>query len=237
MSTMRSLYIGLFALRTNLRSPLTRGGLVALAAIAALGPIGSWTSGQGLAVDGNLLFYGYLAGALFALRSGLEQQREGGLATYLRHNLATPVEHAAGMVLSLMGSWLVLSVVLFAVTLVYSGGDLPSAAWLATSFALALALLLPFTLMVESVMTFRIPLLLPVIGYLALVVILAMALGEERMAAILGFGVERGDPRSLLRLAVRAAVVLAVGMGLFLAAVAVRGRGARSATDVVSSGH
>jgi hypothetical protein len=227
MSATRSLYIGLFALRTNLRSPLSRGGLVALAAIAALGPVGSWTSGRGLAVDGDLLFYGYLTGALFALRSGVEQQREGGLVTYLRHNLATPVEHAVGMILSLIGSWLVLSALLFAVTLAYSGGDLVSAAWLATSFALALALLLPFTLMVESVTTLRIPLLLPVIGYLALVIILALALGEAKMATILGFSVERGDPHGLFRLAVRAVAVLALGMGLFLAAVAVRGRVAR----------
>lgn len=237
MSMMHSLHVGIFSLRTNLRSPISRGGMIALAAIAALGPIGSWTSGQGPGVDGDLLFYGYLTGALFALRSGLEQQREGGMVTYLRHNLTTPVEHAVGMAVSLLGSWLVLSTVLFAVTLLYSGGDLASAAWYATAFALALAMLLPFTLMVEAVATFRIPLLLPVIGYLTLVVILALTVGEARMAAIMGFSVERGDPAGLLRLATRAAAIVALGTGLFLAGVGVRGRRARGAVEVVPSGH
>jgi hypothetical protein len=225
-----------FAIRTNLRSPMTAGGMVAFAAIAALGPIAAVKNGQGPALDPDLLFYGYITGGLFVLRSGLAQQRECGLQTYLRHNFTTAAEHGLGAVLSLLGTWLILTGALFLLALAYSAGDAASATWYAWSFGLALALLLPFVIMAESVSTLRIPLLLPVIGVMALAVVLTVALGEARMAAILVFSAERGDPASSMRLAGRVGVVVPAGMGLYLATVWARSRAAATPQEV-TSGH
>jgi hypothetical protein len=218
MRLTRSMALAAFAMRTNFRSAIARGGLVAFAGIAALGPILSWHNGQGWAVDADLLFYGYLTGALFALRSGLEQQRETGLMTFLRHNFATPGEHAVGAVLALVGGWLLLTAALFVLGLAFSAGDYGAAGWHAWTFGLALSLLLPFVIAVESVSAFRIPLILPVIGYMALAVVLALTVGEERMVAILGITADRADPASSLRLATRAGLVVPLGMAAFVVA-------------------
>lgn len=224
MRPARSIAVAEFAVRANLRSGLAIGGLAAFAAIAMLGPVASLRNGNGWVLDADLLFYGYLTGGLFFLRSGLEQQREAGLQTYLRHNFCTPLEHALGAVLSLMGSWLILTAALWLAGLLGSAGDLATATWYAWAFGLALAVLLPFVLVVESTATLRLPLILPVIGYFTLAIVLALTLGEVRMAELLGFTVERGDLSSSLRLAGRVAVVLPVGMALYLAGVALRSR-------------
>lgn len=239
MSLARSVALAGFAIRTNLRSAIALGGGLAFAAIGGLGPVISLRNGHGWAVDPDLLFYGYLTGALFVLRSGIEQQRECGLQTYLRHNFASPLEHGLGAVLSLVGSWLLLTGLLFMLTLIFSAGDASSAAWYAWAFGLPLALLLPFLLMVESTSSLRIPMIVPVIGYMALAVTLALTVGETRTAAILGFSVDRGDPATSLRLAVRVGVVVPVGMALFLAAVWLRGRRGRRSVevDVVPASH
>jgi hypothetical protein len=225
MRWARGLALARFAVRTNLRAPASVGGMLALVATAALGPIGSWSSGRGWGLEPDLLFYGYLTGALFVVRSGLEQQREGGLATYLRHNFTPPLEHALGMVLSLLGSWLALTGVMFLLALAASAGDLGASVWYTSLFALSLAMLLPFVIMVEAVASLRIPMLVPVLGFLAVVIILAIAVGEERMVAILGMRVERGDSIGLLRLAGRVMAVVAVGLAVFLGATRVRARG------------
>jgi hypothetical protein len=224
VSAGRSVALAGFSIRANLRSYLTLGGLVAFAAIALLGPVASLRNGHGWALDPDLLFYGYLTGGLFVLRSGLEQQREAGLQTFLRHNFCTPLEHGAGAVLALMGTWLLLTGLLFLLGLLCSAGDMAAAAWHAWSFGLALALLLPFVIMVESVSSLRIPMILPLIGYLALMVILALTVGEVRMVAILGVSVDRSDPASSLALAGRAGIVVTVGMPSFVAAVALLDR-------------
>jgi hypothetical protein len=220
----RVMALGCFALRTNLRSPMAIGGMVACVLVGALGPLLSWTGGRGWRVDGDLLFYAYLVGGLFVLRSGVEQQRDGGLQAYIRHNLATPVEHALGAVVALLGAWFLLTALLFSLTLLLSFGDVATAAWYAWAFGLGLSLFLPFALMVESVSTFRIPLIVPLILYMALAVTLALTVGEARTAAILGISADRSDPASSLRLAARAALVATLGFAGFLAAVWVRSR-------------
>lgn len=237
MSLSRSTALAAFAIRANLRSAISRGGLVAFAAIAALGPILSWRNGQGWVLDPDLLFYGYLTGALFVLRSGLEQQRESGLLTYLRHNFATPVEHAVGAVLALLGGWLLLTTLVFLLGIACSAGDVGAAAWYAWTFGLALSLLLPFVVAVESVAAFRIPLILPVIGYLALMVVLALTIGEERMVGILGISADRADPASSLRLAARAGLVVPTGLALFVAVTWVSARRNHVRAEPVPTGH
>jgi hypothetical protein len=82
----------------------------------------------------------------------------------------------------------------------------------------------------------RIPLLLPVIGYLALAVLLALTVGEARTAEILGFSAERGDAASSIRLALRVAVVVPTGMAVFLLTVWAQGR-RRRGPRVVPSRH
>jgi hypothetical protein len=232
----RSMALGCFAVRTNLRSPMALGGLVACVVVATLGPLLSWTGGRGWLLEGDLLFYAYLVGGLFVLRSGVEQQREGGLQSYIRHNLATPVEHALGAVLALLGAWLLLTGLLFLMALLLSMGDVATAAWYAWTFGLGLGLFLPFTLMVESVSSFRIPLVLPLILYMALAVGLALTVGEARTAAILGISANRSDPASSLRLAARVALVAPLGFAVFVASVWIRAE--RPARGVmVPSGH
>ncbi len=219
MRPSRAAALAIFAFRTNVRSPITLGGLLAFGAISMLGPLLSLRSGQGWALDPDLLFYGYLTGGLFVLRSGLEQQRECGLQMYLRHNFATPLEHGLGAVLALLATWALLTGVLVVVALAGSGGDAASALWYAWALGVPLTLLLPFALMVEGVSTLRIPMIVPVLAYLVLAVFLALTVGEARMAAVLGLSPERGNPASSLDLAVRAGVMVPLGMSLFLAGV------------------
>jgi hypothetical protein len=225
-----------FAIRTNFRSAVTRGGLVAVVAIAALGPVGALWSGSGWDLDPELLVYGFIAGSIFVLRSGLEQQRERGLMTFLRQNFASPVEHAAGAVLALLGSWAALTGVLFATALAL-GGSPGEAIWYAWVCGLGVAVLLPFVLLVETVSELRIPMLLPVLGYLVLAVVLSLWLDPQRMVAILGVAADPDHPASSLRLAVRAAAVLPPGMGLFLAGTWARNRSRRGRDDGVPVRH
>jgi hypothetical protein len=217
------LALAAFSLRTSLRMGVTRGGLAAFLTIAALGPVGSWRRGQGWAPDPDLLLYGYLVGALFAVRSGLEQQRESGLSGFLRHNMVSPVEHAAAAILSVLGSWAILTGTLFTASLL-AGSGVSGAAWHAWVFGLGLSVLLPFVVGIEAIADIRIPLLVPVLGYLALAVSLSLTLGVARTAAILGMGAEPGDLASSLRLVTRAALIVPPGFGLLLAATWARER-------------
>lgn len=216
MSPERVVAVAGFAVRTNGRMWVTRAGLLAGTAIVLLGPLLSTSSGRGWVLDPNLGFFGVLVAAIFGLRSGLEEQRESGLALFLRHNLVSPVEHAAGLVLGLLVTWLLLCAWAFVLVLA-SGGDPAAAAWHASAWGLRALVLLGALPLVESVSTLRTPFILPVLLYLGLIVGSSIAVGEE--TALAWFApVERGDPGSLLPLATQAAASLAVTSALFVAA-------------------
>lgn len=226
MKVWRVMALAGFAIRANFRSAVTRGGLAAMVAVGAVGPVVGWRSGRGWSLDPELLVYGYIVGSIFVLRSGLEEQRVRGLMTFLRQNFVSPVEHAAGAVLALLGSWAALTGGLFATALAV-GGSPAEAVWYAWVCGLGVAVLLPFVLMVETVAELRIPMFLPVLGYLALAVVLSLWLDPQRMVAILGVAADPAHPASSLRLAARAVVVLSLGIGVFLAGTRAKGRGRR----------
>jgi hypothetical protein len=224
VSARRCFALARFAFRANARSAMARGGVAAFLLIALLGPFISLRNGQGWVLDEDMLFLGFIVGALFALRSGLEQQRESGLQTFLRHNLATPLEHAAGGVLALLATWLLLAVLMFVVALVCSAGDPGTAAWQAWVWGLWLGVLLPFLLFTETFSTLRIPLVLPLIAYFALIITLVFTLGEPRALLLLGTRADPAHPLTSLNLAGRAATVLVLGLAGYLAAVHARAR-------------
>ncbi len=214
--TSRVLALAGFALRSNLRSAMWRGGMVAFVLIAGFSLVSSWRSSGAWSLESDFLYFGYLTAALFCLRSGLAQQRETGLLTYLRHNFVQPLEHAAGVALALVGNWGLITALLFALALICSAGDAAAAAWLAWSYGLWMAVLLPFVLLVESVSGMRTPLLIPVLGYFALAVILSGLLGTRTMMGILAIGGDRHDPSAWIQVGARGALVLSVGLGSFL---------------------
>jgi hypothetical protein len=224
MNFSHSLAVCGFAMRTNLRSAVSRIGIAGMLALVAVGVLGSWTAGRGLVADPNFLFLGYLSAALFTFRSGVEAQRETGLFTFLRCNFVAPVDHGVAMVLSLLGSWAAITALLMVVSVAFSGGDPALAAWNAVAFGLVAMPFLPFTLMVESATSFRLPLLVPVLGYLIAAALLVAVVGEARAVEIVRFDLDAADPLSLLRFGARAGLVLAGGMAVYLAAVALRGR-------------
>jgi hypothetical protein len=216
MTVDRVLSLARFAVRANFRMTTTRAGIVAFAGITALGPVNGWKNGIGWVLDTDLLFYGYLVASLFVIRSGLEQQRQTGLLLLLRRNLCSPVEHAAGAIVSLLGTWAVLNGFLFVFALLF-GGSPADAIWRTWVNSLALATLLPFVLLVEAVAEVRIPMLLPILGYLAIAVVLSFTLGTTEMVSLLVVRVDPANPASSIGLLVRAAAVGVPGFGLFIA--------------------
>ena len=237
MSPGRPLALAAFAIRTNWRARITVGGLGIYLMVAAVAVATESSRGGGWSANREILFYGFVAGALFVIRSGLEDQREGDLVVFLRHNLVRPIEHATGTVVSLAGTWLLYCLVAFAVSLLASGGDAAMAAWIAWTGMLRGAILLPFVPVVETSARLRIPFLVPALGYLVLMVVLSLVMSEERMVAILGTPGDQGDYIRSLSLAARAAAVSALGFGGFIGAAALRGSRHRKESEVVPHRH
>lgn len=211
----RSLAIARFALTTHFRSWLTRGGILAGAAVILLGPALSAREGGGWTFDADIGFMGFFIMALFAVRTGLAEQRELELTTFIRHNLASRGEHAVGLATGLFGTWLVLCGVTFVVMLLARAGDVTAAGWTTASWGLRLLVVLGFVPLVEAVSSLRVPLIVPAFAYMGLLVVLSIAMPEDQAMALF-IPVERGDVGALGRLAVQAAVFAAATTALFL---------------------
>lgn len=216
-----------FAVRTNGRMWITRAGLLAGTGILLLGPVLSLSSGRGWTLDPDLGFFGFLVAAVFGFRSGLEEQRETGLALFLRYNLVPPVAHAAGLVVGLVVTWLLLCAWAFVLALA-ADGDPGVAAWHTAAWGLRALVLLGTLPLVESVSTLRTPFILPVILYFGLLVALSIAVGEETARTWFA-PVERGDLGSLAGVARHAAISITVTTSLFLALAAYGARRGRRA--------
>lgn len=212
----RSLAVARFAVGSNLGRWLTRGGLLAGAGVMVLGPLLSARQGLGWHFDREIGFLGFFTMALFTVRSGLEEQRELELVTFVRHNLASPIEHGLGLVIGLGGTWLGLCALTFGTVLIATVGDVSMAAWATAAWGLRLLVILGFVLLVEAIASLRLPLILPSFGYLGLLVALSVILPEEHALALF-IPVERGDSAALARLAIQGVASFAATAGLFLA--------------------
>lgn len=211
----RVLALARFALRTNVRMWITRAGLAGAAAVILLGSFLSWRHGGGWRPDPDLSFLGWLTGMLFVMRSGLEEQNQTGLTTFLRHNLAAPGEHALAGALALVATLALYTGFAFVVML--AGGDaVGSAAWRAWFWLLVGAAFLPFIPMVEAVARFRLPAVLPALFYLALLVVLSLTLGETRATALFGASADPAVPASSLPVAARAGAILLGGFTAYV---------------------
>lgn len=211
----RILDVAGFTLLTNLRSGLIRGGIVLGSMLMLAGPAIAVGTGRAWSFDGQFGFFGFLVIALFGLRSGLQEQRELGMLVFFRHNVLRPVEHALAMLLGLLGSWAAICAITFLSILAISGGAVELAAWYAASWGLRALLLLGFVPLVERVASFRLPLLVPALGYLVLLVALSILLPEARAMAWF-IPTEPGDGDALRRLGLQAGAVLAVCAALVL---------------------
>jgi len=220
----RSLAIARFAVGANFRSWLTRGGMIMGAAVMALGPTLSALKGQGWVYDGDIAFMGLFVLSLFAIRSGLAEYRELGLDMFVRHNLASRMEYLVGLLLGLLGTWLVLCATIFVVRLGLSG-DAYRAMWTTMTWGTRLLVLLGFVPLVEAVSSLRVPLIMPALVYMGLILALTLAIQEDQAMALF-IPVEAGDVAALQRLAVQAVVAFgltsAVFLGVATAAPAVR---------------
>ena len=210
-----ALAIARFGIAANLRAPLTRVGLALVPIGALFGLLSSRASGGHWTGQHAFLFYGYLMGAVFAVRSGLGEQRANGLDTFLRVNLVSPLTHTLGATASVIGMWAILTTLTFLVAAVFSGGP-ADAGWLTWSYGLRVAMLLPFVLLVESVSALSIPLFLPAAAWFVAFAVLTIVLGEDRAVAVLSPPVELGDWGSTLPIAARTAVVMVAGFALVL---------------------
>lgn len=224
MSARRSLAIARHALQTNLRAPFTWTGALLLFAVALLGPVISLKNHGVWRLDTDLLGTGFAFGALFVIRSGLVDQRTGGLQEFLRENFVTPLEHMAGVILSLMATWLAFSLLTFLVALLLSGGDAGLAAWTVWLLLLTTGMLLPVVLVVECVSDLRTPLFVPGFIYFAAIFTMAGLVGSQRAAHLMALNADRSWPPSSLPLATRAAVSLGVGLTLVLVGTWLRAR-------------
>ncbi len=224
MSVRRSLALARHAFHTNLMAPFTWTGGILLFVVALLGPVISLKNHGVWGFDSGLLGTGFAFGALFVFRSGLAEQRTGGLQAFLRENFVTPLEHVTGAVLSLLATWIAFSVLAFLVGLLLSGGDAGLAAWTVWLLLLTTGMLLPPVLMVESVSDLRTPLFVPGFVYVAAIFTMAGLLGSQRTAEIMALNSDRSWPPSSLPLATRTAVALGAGLALVLAGTWLRSR-------------
>lgn len=223
----RVLAVARHSVHTNLRTPFTWMGAALLVTVSLLGAVISLRNHGSWALDPEMLGTGFAFGALFVVRSGIVEQRVGGLQDFLRVNFITPSEHVLAAVLSLTAAWLLYTAFAFAVALVLSGGDVGWAAWTVWLLALTLGMLLPFALMVECASDLRTPLFVPGFIYFAGLFALAAALGHQRMAGLLGLNADRAWPASSLPLAGRAGVSLLGGFAVVLLVAWARAQGRR----------
>lgn len=194
---------------------LTRGGVLAGVTVMFMGPLLAVRQGQGWEFDREMGFMGFFIMALFSMRSGLEEQRDLGVVTFVRHNLASRLEHALGLLFGLAAAWLGLCALTFAMILGMSAGDLELAAWATTAWGLRLLVLLGFVPLIEAAASLRLPLLLPVLGYAGLAIALTLVLPEDRAVALF-IPVQRGEVQPLISLGIQGAVSLAAAATLFL---------------------
>lgn len=222
-----------YALHTNLLTPFTWVGLALLAVVTLLGPAASVTSQGTWSFQPGLLGTGFVFGALFVFRSGLVEQRMGGLQTFLRENFISPMEHVLGAIISLLATWVGFALCTFLLALAVSAGDVGMAAWMAWVLFLASGLMLPFVLLVEAVSELRTPLFVPAFMYFAALLVMSAWLGQPRTSAILGLELDPARPSSSIPLAARTAAVLLLGFAAVLAGTWARARrgSTRTATD------
>lgn len=218
-SLARAAALARFAAESNLGRWVTRGGLLAGVAIMALGSFLSVQRGTGWRFDDDFGFMGFVVMALFAVRSGLEEQRELGLTTFTSHNLASRAEHAIGFVLAAMFTWVVVCAAGLVGVLIASGGDAGTAAWTTAGWGFRLLLLLGFVPLVEWVASVRLPLVLPMLAYLGTVIALTLVLTEDRALDLI-IVLERGNVGSYARLASLAAAFMTVTSTAFVIAYA-----------------
>lgn len=211
----RILAVARFALWTNLRQGLTRGGILLGIFLMLAGPVVAVARDLAWDFDEQFGFFGFLVIALFGLRSGLQAQRELGMMTFFRLNLLRPTEHALAMVLSLLGSWVALCTVAFVAILVISGGRTGVAAWYTASWGIRTLLLLGFVPLVERIASFRLPLFVPALAYMTLLVILTLLLPEAEAIALF-VPTEVGDLDALRTLGIQGGVVFTASTTLFL---------------------
>lgn len=219
----RILEVARFAVLANLRSDLTRGGVVLGSLIMATGPLAALAQGAAWSFDGQFGFFGFLVIALFGMRSGLQEQRELGMVAFFRHNVMGPLEHALAMLASLLASWAALCAIVCGVILVLGGGDTGIAAWYSAAWGLRALLLLGFVPLVERAASFRLPLLVPALMYFVLMLVL-MAVLPEGEALALFVVTPPGDLASLGRLGGQAAVMLAATSTVLLIVTAAEAR-------------
>lgn len=204
-----------FAVASNLGRWMTRVGILAGIGIMTLGSLLSVQHGAGWTFDDDFGFMGFFVMALFAVRSGLEEQREQGLTTFTSYNLARRSEHALGFVCAALVVWATVVVAGFLGIVVASGGDLVTASWTATAWGLRLLILLGFVPLVEAMAAIRLPLLLPALVYLGTVVSLTLLLSEERALSLIAT-TQQGDIGSYARLATQAVVFFVTTSALFV---------------------
>lgn len=213
------------SVHTNLLTPFTWTGAALLVAVSLIGPAVSLRNHGLWVFDTEMLGTGFAFGALFVIRSGLVEQRTGGVQDFLRVNFMTPLEHVSAAVLSLVATWLLYGAFALLIALTLSVGDIGLAAWTVWLLLLTSGMLLPFVLMVECVSDLRTPLFVPGFVYFAAMFALAAAVGYQEMAALLGLTADRAWPPSSLPLAARAAICLFAGFALVLVLVRLRGTG------------
>lgn len=214
-SLRRTAALARFAVASNLGRWMTRGGLIAGAAVMALGSFLSVQQGTGWTFDDDFGFMGFFVMALFAVRSGLEEQRELGLTTFTTYNLASRLEHALGFVLATLAIWGIVSLAGFLGIVIASGREIGAAAWIAAGWGLRLLVLVGFVPLVEALASVRLPLILPALAYLGMIVVLTLLLTEERAFAWIVI-TERGDLASYAPLAAQAAASLVLTSAIFL---------------------
>ena len=218
MRARQTFALGGFALQCSIRSRIAIGGIIMGCAVMVLGAVVGIFNDLSWRFDPDFGFFGFLLMALFLVRSGLEEQRELGMADFFRQNFVTPTEHGLSLILTVLGASGVCCGITFVAILLISVGDVGLAIWAVGAWGTRLLLLVGVVPAVERLAPVRLPLLVPAMVYLVLVVMATLVLPEDSALALF-VPVGRGDVPALGRLARQVGMVLPLSCLLSLAVV------------------
>jgi len=192
------------------RAPTTPVAALAFAVILAFGYWLYWRALPPRPEDDRLLAHAFILAAIIGLRFGIASDRALGAESFLIRNLVGPAAYFAGKLAALLTSLLALTAFAVVTGTILSAGDWNHALWYSLASALAVCLFVPILLLVESAMDTRFPGAAAFVLFVVAALAASITIGIEPLTSFLGLTMERLDYKSLLPLAWRAAVAIAI---------------------------
>lgn len=201
--------VATFELRRMGRSRSTILGILAFAALLAIGHWSYWKALPPRPEDDRLFGYAYVAAMILCLRFGLADDRATRFDRFLGDNLISPIRLLAGKLQAVAAFLLLFGAYAFTLALAFSTGEWVYAWWYVLRFTLTAWVFLPIVVLVEVAMDMRYPVAVVLTGFMILMVAADPLVGVETVTDALGLRAKRFQFGTLTPLTGRA--ILATG--------------------------